>query len=190
MTCRRLEATDARAHRCADADGRIRHRDPSASTCTTAASAPSRTSSLKIRSREDHGLHRAFRLRQEHRAARVQPDERSDAGARTEGEVLFHGQQHLRPARSTRWRCAAASAWCSRSQTRSPRPSTRTSPGGRASTASTGRYGRAGGAKPAAGRPVGRSQGQARSRARWRCPAASSSACASPAPSPSSRRSS
>jgi phosphate transport system ATP-binding protein len=48
-------------------------------------------------------------------------------GARVEGDLLYHGV-NLYDAASTRSRCAAASAWCSRSPTRSRSRSTTTSP--------------------------------------------------------------
>ena len=56
-------------------------------------------------------------------------------GARVEGTLNYHGVEPLRPRRRTRSRCGAASAWCSRSPTRSPSRSTTTSPTGPASAA-------------------------------------------------------
>src|SRR5580692_11884775 len=54
-------------------------------------------------------------------------------GARLEGEIFYRGQSLYAPEVSP---CAAASAWSSRSRTRSPSRSTTTSPTGLASTAS------------------------------------------------------
>ena len=58
------------------------------------------------------------------------------AGARVEGDDALPRRGPLRQGRLARRPCAAASAWSSRSPTRSPSPSTTTSPTGRASTAS------------------------------------------------------
>ena len=85
-------------------------------------------------------------------------------GARVEGKVALPRRRPLRPARSTRSRCAAASAWCSRSRTRSRSRSTTTSPTARRSTAMQGqprRHRRAGAARR---RAVGRGQGPAQER--------------------------
>ena len=55
-------------------------------------------------------------------------------GARVDGKVTYHGRTST-AATSTRSRCAAGSAWCSRSPTRSRSRSTTTSPTGPGSPA-------------------------------------------------------
>ena len=84
----------------------------------------------------DHRLHRPVGLRQVDGAALLRPHERphrhrlgSRARSCTTGPTST-------PATSTRSRCGAGSAWCSRSRTRSPSRSTTTSPSARGSTAS------------------------------------------------------
>ena len=84
--------------------------------------------SLVFGKQRDHRADRAVRLRQVHRAAVAEPDERPGPGARVDREDHLPRPGHLRRRTSTRSRCAAASAWCSRSRTRSRSPSTTTSP--------------------------------------------------------------
>ena len=68
---------------------------------------------------QDHRLHRPVRLRQEHRAAQPEPDERPDRGLPLRRPRAFPRPGRLRARRSIRWSCAATSAWCSSSRTRS-----------------------------------------------------------------------
>ena len=85
---------------------------------------------LDIHAQRDHGVHRPVGLRQEHGAALLQPDERHRARRAGRGHDHLPRHRPLRPRASRPRRCAAASAWCSRSRTRSRRASTTTSPTG------------------------------------------------------------
>ncbi len=82
-------------------------------------------------------LHRPLRLRQVDPAAHLQPDERSGRRLpRRRRDPTSTATTSTARARTSP-SCAAASAWCSRSPTRSPRPSTRTWSTACASRAST-----------------------------------------------------
>ena len=83
----------------------------------------------------DHGLHRPVGLRQDHGAALPQPDERPHPDGPRRGHAALPRRRPLRRRRSRRPRCAGASAWSSRSRTRSRRASTTTWPSVRGSTA-------------------------------------------------------
>ena len=87
----------------------------------------------------DHGVHRPVRLRQDHGAAVLQPHERPHRprlGSRARSSTTASTST---TPRSTRSRCDAGSAWCSRSRTRSRSRSTTTSPTGPASPGVEGR---------------------------------------------------
>ena len=81
----------------------------------------------------DHRVHRPVGLRQDHGAALLQPDERLHRdGARSRARSSTTASIST-TRRSTPPRSGGASAWCSRSRTRSRRASTTTSPTGRGS---------------------------------------------------------
>ena len=70
----------------------------------------------------DHRADRSVRLRQDHLPPVPEPHERPDRGARaSRARSCYHGGRPLRRATSTRSRSGGASAWCSRSRTRSPK---------------------------------------------------------------------
>ena len=137
----------------------------------------------------DHRVHRPVGLRQDHRAALLQPDERSHRRRPGRRHVAVPRRRPLRSRRSTPSRSAGASAWCSRSRTRSRRASTTTSPTARGCTGTKkqGRARRHRRAVAARRGAVGRGEGSAEDARRSACRAASSSGCASPVRSPSSR---
>ena len=84
----------------------------------------------------DHRVHRPVGLRQDHGAARAQPHARRHPRRARRRQAALPRRRPLRRRASRRPRCAAGSAWCSRSRTRSRRASTTTSRSARASTAS------------------------------------------------------
>ena len=116
--------------------GRLRRHRPRAST--TAPSGPSATSTCTIRQHEitafigPSGCGKTTVLRCFNRM-----NDLID-GARVEGKLTLPRRRPVRPRASTPSRCGAASAWCSRSRTRSPSRSTTTSPTARSSTACKG----------------------------------------------------
>ena len=111
------------SHRHRDApanDSPSGHLDPGSQRLSTAPSTPW-PMSPSTSQEPDHRADRPVRLRQEHRAALHQPDERSDCRRRgSRGRSLTTGSTST-PERSIRSRCGAGSAWSFRSQTRFPR---------------------------------------------------------------------
>ena len=75
----------------------------------------------------DHRVHRAVGLRQDHGAALPQPDARPHPGRQGHRPGQLPRREISTARRSTRPRCAAGSAWCSRSRTRSRSRSSTTS---------------------------------------------------------------
>ena len=145
------------------------------------------------RGRDDDGgaalgdrLHRAVRLRQVDRPAHPQPDARGDPRRSRRGQGHARRPGPLRLGRSTRWPCAAPSAWCSSGRTRSRRcRSTTTSRRGCGSTASrTRRSSTRSSSSRCTARTCGTRSRTASTSPAPASPAASSSGCASRAPSP------
>ena len=81
----------------------------------------------------DHGVHRAVGLRQDHGAALLQPDERHSSRLPASRARSTTTASISTAPNVSATRCAATSAWCSRSRTRSRRASTTTSPTARRS---------------------------------------------------------
>ena len=106
-------------------------------------------------------------------------------GARVGGKLLYHGVDLYTPDVSAT-RCGGASAWCSRSRTRSPSRSTTTCPSGRGSTAFRARARRPRREVAARRRAVGRGQDRLKASALGLSGGQQQRLCNRAAPSPSS----
>ena len=142
------------------------------------------------RATEDHRADRPVGLRQEHRAALLQPHERPRAGHAARGRGAVSRQEPVRP----RCRCGRGAPPDRHGLPEAqPVPQVdlrehRLRPANQRLARLEAGYGRAGRALAARRGAVGRGQGQAQAVRHWRSRAGSSSACASPARWRSSRR--
>ena len=135
--------------------------DLQALSCFYGAFRAVRDISLQVPQQPDHGHHRPVRLRQEHGAAMLQPDERPDHGRTDRGSDPVPRRRPLRRRRRPGRGAAPDRHGLPEAEPVPEERSTTTSPSVRASPASRGRHGRAGRALAAPRRPVGRGQGQA-----------------------------
>ena len=116
---------------------------------------------LKVAKQRDHGAHRAVGLRQVHGPADDQPDERPRARRTGPRATSCSTARTSTPRKWTRSPCGVASAWSSRSRTRSRRSVWENVAFGPEDQRLQGRHGRARRAQPPPRRAVGRRQGQA-----------------------------
>ena len=143
----------------------------------------------QYRAAQDHRAHRPVGLRQEHGAALLQPHERPDPDGARRGHRGVPRPEPLRAGRGP-GRSAPPHRHGLPEAQPVPQEHLRERRLGREDQRLPRQHGRAGGAIAAAGRAVGRREGQAEPERAIRSPAGSSSACASRAPSPSRRTSS